>query len=139
MFDKFIRSNLCSSALRTLTALLSSTFNISALDLAPVSLVFTKLYNAIPPTGMGFAKYNPIPLEEDLAPQVFEREGKVLTNGAISFKWVIGKLMPCRFQGDLLYVAAYNYENGEGLAQQIVASCKNVNEKEIAPQKVKRD
>lgn len=101
--------------------------------------VFTKLYNAIPPTGMGFAKYNPIPLEENLAPQVFEREGKVLTNGAISFKWVIGKLMPCRFQDNLLYVAAYNYENGEGLAQQIVASCKNVNEKEKAPQKVKRD
>lgn len=101
--------------------------------------VFAKLYNALPPIGMGFAQYNPIPLDEDLAKLVFEKEGKKDSDGSVSFRYVLGRLMPCMFIDNLLYVRAYNYENADGLAQQIVASCKNVNEKEIAPQKVKKD
>ena len=88
---------------------------------------------------MGFAQYNPIPLDEDLAKLVFEKEGKKDTDGSVSFRYVLGRLMPCMFIDNLLYVRAYNYENADGLAQQIVASCKNINEKEIAPQKVKKD
>ena len=89
--------------------------------------------------GMGFAQYNPIPLDEHSAEFVFEKEGSKLSDGSIRFKYVFGRLMPCSFKDNLLYVKRYNYENGEGLAQEIVASCQNVNEKEIAPQKVKRE
>lgn len=101
--------------------------------------VFAELYNAIAPIGMGFAQYNPLPLDENFGKQVFEKAGRVLSDGSVNFRYVMGRLMNCTFKDNLLFVKGYNYEHEEGLAQVVVSSCPNVKQKEKAPQKVKKD
>lgn len=101
--------------------------------------VFAKLYNYITPMSAGFGQYIPIPLDEQNAHFVFEQEGTKLDDGSVTFRYVCGRLMKCKFKDNLLYVAGYNYENEEGLAQMVVSTCKNVNAKAKNPQKVKTD
>lgn len=101
--------------------------------------VFANLYNYITPFNAGFGAYIHTPLDKENAKYVFEQEGQVLDDGSVTFRYVKGRLMKCKFKDNLLYVAGYNYENEEGLAQMVVSTCKNVNTKTNAPQKVKTD
>lgn len=101
--------------------------------------VLAALYNYSTPYGMGFDQYDPYAWDEEIGKLAFERFGKVLADGSILFKWVQGRLMHCIFKDDLVYVAAYNRENIDGLGQLAVSSVPNLNQKEKPIQKVKKD
>lgn len=101
--------------------------------------VLAALYNYSTPYGMGFAQYDPYAWDEEIGKLAFEKFGEVLSDGSIFFGWVQGRLMRCKFKDNLLYVAAYNYENIDGLGQLAVSSVPNINQKEKPIQKVKKD
>lgn len=101
--------------------------------------VLAALYNYSIPVGMGFAQYDPYAWDEDIGKLAFEKFGEVQADGSVFFGWVQGRLMRCKFKDDLLYVAAYNNENIDGLGQLAVSSVPNKNQKEKPIQKVKKD
>lgn len=101
--------------------------------------VLAALYNYATPVGMGFQQYDPRSWDEQIAEMAFEKFGEVDNDGSVYFKYVLGRPLRCAFKDNLLYVAAYNAENIEDLGQLAVSSVPNINQKEIAPQKVKKD
>lgn len=101
--------------------------------------VLAALYNYSTPVGMGFAQYDPYAWDENIGRQAFQRFGEVQSDGSVFFGWVQGRIMRCSFKDNLLYVAAYNYENVDGLGQLAVSSVPNLNQKEKPIQKVKKE
>lgn len=91
--------------------------------------VLAALYNASTPAGMGFVQYNPMSWTKEIARMYFERYGQPDADGAIRFKWVLGRPINCTFFGDLVYVAGYNNDNEWGLAQRAVATCPSLGKK----------
>lgn len=91
--------------------------------------VLAALYNASTPIGMGFAQYNPTDWTKEIAELYFERCGQEDVNGAISFKWIMGRPVHCTFADNLVYVKAYNFDNEYGLAQRAIATCRNKTKK----------
>ena len=88
--------------------------------------VLAALYNASTPIGMGFSEYNPMTWTKEFAQMYFEHYGKPDQDGAITFKWIVGRPVHCTFVNNLVYVRAYNYDNEPGLAQRAIATCKNI-------------
>lgn len=92
--------------------------------------VFAALYNASIPVGMGFMKYNPMPWSRETARRYFEINGKENSNdGEINFNWVMGRLVPCTFKDNLLYVRSYNYNTEDKMAQRIISTVPNIEDK----------
>lgn len=91
--------------------------------------VLAALYNASTPVGMGFSQYNPMTWSKEIAAMYFEQYGEKSDDGAIHFKWILGRPVTCTFVDNLVYVARYNYENEEGLAQRAIATCPNIEKK----------
>lgn len=101
--------------------------------------VLAALYNYSIPVGKGFAQYDPTPWDEEIGKLAFKKFGEVLSDGSVFFGWVQGRIMRCSFKDNLLYVAAYNRENIDGLAQLAVSSVPNLNQQEHHLQKTKKD
>lgn len=89
--------------------------------------VLAALYNASTPFGInGFVEYNPMSWSEEMAKMYFEHYGKPNSEGGISFKYILGRPVNVYFIDNLVYVAAYNADNEQGLAQRAIATCPNV-------------
>lgn len=101
--------------------------------------VLAALYNYSTPVGMGFKQYDPYAWDEDIANLAFEKFGETLSDGGVFFGWVQGRILRCTFKDNLLYVAAYNRENIDGLGQLAVSSVPNINQKEKPIQKTKKE
>jgi len=91
--------------------------------------VLAALYNASTPLGKGIMNYNPMPWTKEIASMYFDRYGKPDSDGIISFNWIMGRPVNCKFERNLVYVAGYNYENEEGLAQRAIATVPNIENK----------
>lgn len=91
--------------------------------------VLAALYNASTPIGMGFAHYNPMPWTKEIASMYFDQFGKPDDEGVITFKWVMGRPLNCKFVGNLVYVAGYNNDNEWGLAQKAISTCPDLEKK----------
>lgn len=91
--------------------------------------VLAALYNASTPIGVGFLQYDPMPWNEEMAKMYFERCGQPDAEGGVSFGWVMGRPLNCKFIGNLVYVARYNNDNEWGLAQRAISTCPNVSQK----------
>lgn len=92
--------------------------------------VLAALYNASTPVGMGFAQYSPIPWTKEVADWYFENYGENVDSwdGAVKFRYILGRLAPCIFKDNLVYVGEYNYNTEEGLAQKIIATVPNISD-----------
>lgn len=101
--------------------------------------VLAALYNYATPMGLGFSAYDPTLWDEQIATVAFDHFGKVMSDGSVFFSWVQGRVLRCRFDGDLLYVHDYNHEHEDNLGQLAVSSVPNINEKEKPTQKVKKE
>lgn len=89
--------------------------------------VLAALYNAAIPIGMGFMQYNPIPWTKEMADMYFEVKGEVNPDdGSIKFRYILGRLTPCVFKDNLVYVGEYNFNTEEGFAQKIIATVPNI-------------
>lgn len=88
--------------------------------------VLASLYNASTPVGMGFADYNPMTWTKEIAAMYFEQFGQPDSNGVITFKWVMGRPLNCKFVDNLVYVSGYNNDNEWGLAQRAISTCPNI-------------
>lgn len=89
--------------------------------------VLAALYNESIPVGQGFIKYIPMPWSREDARYYFEQFGKRnCYDEKVSFDWIFGRACPCSFEGDLVYVNAYNFETEEGLAQRVIATVPNI-------------
>ncbi len=93
--------------------------------------VLAALYNASTPIGMGFSQYDPMPWTKEIAAMYFEYYGHPGDDGAIAFKWVMGRPLNCMFVNNLVYVAGYNNDNEWGLAQRAISTCPNVEKKKV--------
>lgn len=91
--------------------------------------VLAALYNASTPVGIGFAQYNPMPWTREIAEYYFEHFAEPKQDGTVYFKHIMGRPVTCTFDGDLIYVKAYNYENEQGLAQRAISTCPNLDKK----------
>ncbi len=89
--------------------------------------VLAALYNASTPVGAGFMQYNPTSWDREMATIYYENYGKSNSvDGTVRFKWILGRPVSCTFDGDLVYVKAYNRDNEEGLAQRAIATVPNI-------------
>lgn len=93
--------------------------------------VLAALYNASIPVGRGFMQYNPMKWNKEIAEAYIMKYGEYIDGEILYFKWILGRLTPCRFEGNLVYVAQYNYENEPGLAQRVIATVPNIDKKYI--------
>lgn len=93
--------------------------------------VLAALYNASTPYGMGFVEYNPMSWSKEMAKMYFEHYGEPNNEGGISFKYILGRPVNVYFIDNLVYVAAYNADNEQGLAQRAIATCPNISNKEL--------
>lgn len=87
--------------------------------------VLAALYNASTPVGMGFSEYNPLSWNKEFAQMYYEQFGEPDDEGNVRFKYILGRPVHVTFKGNLLYVAAYNYDTEDGLAQRAVSTCAN--------------
>lgn len=88
--------------------------------------VLAALYNASIPAGKGFMNYNPTSWDREMAAFYFENYGKRDdVDGTVSFDWIKGRLTPCVFKGNLVYVANYNYSYEDGFAQRVISTVPN--------------
>jgi len=88
--------------------------------------VFAALYNASIPVGKGFMNYNPTPWTRDSAKLYFDKyEHAGFYDETVSFDWVFGRLVPCTFKGNLVYVEAYNLATEDQFAQKVIATVPN--------------
>lgn len=89
--------------------------------------VLAALYNASTPVGIGFSQYNPMTWTKEIAEMYFEQFAEPDCYGKINFKYILGRPINCTFDKNLIYVAAYNYDNEFGLAQRAISTCPNIN------------
>lgn len=93
--------------------------------------VLAALYNASTPVGaVSFEQYNPMPWTKEMAKLYFKQYGEPDDDGVISFKWIFGRPVNCKFDNNLVYVEGYNNDNEWGLAQRAIATCPNLEKKE---------
>lgn len=91
--------------------------------------VFAALYNASTPIGMGFAQYNPMSINKEIASQAFSTVGKKRCDGSILFDYVLGRPLKCRFYEDKVDIMNYNLHNGIKKGQQAIRTVKNISDK----------
>lgn len=88
--------------------------------------VLAGLYNASIPVGAGFYQYNPASWTKEMGNYYLEHVAEYNNDGSLTLKYLLGRLVHVTFDGDLVYVAAYNYENFPNLAQKVIRACPNV-------------
>ena len=87
--------------------------------------VLAALYNASTPVGMGFYQYNPRTWDKEIAQLYIDKMVEKDHDGSMTFGYVLGRPLKFSIRNNLAYVAKYNYENEEGLAQRAIATCPN--------------
>lgn len=87
--------------------------------------VLAALYNASIPVGMGIIEYNPATWDERMGNYYLEHIAEKDSYGNINLHYVMGRLVRCRFEGNLVKVALYNLETEQGLAQKAIATVPN--------------
>ena len=85
--------------------------NISGLNKAKVLVA---LYNSTHPQGMGFLHYDPAPMSENEAAQLFETH--------TYFDYLKGRVMKVDLSGDEFDPRLYDRDNYEGAAQDAINS-----------------
>lgn len=93
--------------------------------------VLAALYNASTPIGMGFEQYDPMPWTKEFAEMYFKYYGQPSSDGVISFRYILGRPVFCKFIGNLVYVAEYNNNNEYGLGQRAISTCPNIEKKKV--------
>lgn len=94
--------------------------------------VLAALYNASTPVGTrSLIQYNPMTWTKEIAGLYFEQYGEPDQDGVISFKWIFGRPVNCKFVNNLVYVEGYNNDNEWGLAQRAIATCPNVGNRKL--------
>lgn len=88
--------------------------------------VLAALYNHTVPLGKGFMQYNPMSWTPEMGEAYFDKVGTKTNDGGTSFKYVLGRCLDVLFQDKLVYVRGYNYVNGEGAAQKVIATIPNL-------------
>lgn len=82
--------------------------------------VLAKLYNNSHPMEMGMAQYDPTPMTVEFARKLLEKE--------TYFSYLKGRPLYIDLKDNIIYVSSYNRDNGPQLAQQVISSCKNMND-----------
>lgn len=82
--------------------------------------VLAGLYNNSHPQGLGVAMYDPTPMSVENARELLEQMQ--------SFDYLKGRPLKIYLGANRVVVAGYNHDNGRGLAQRVVSSCRNINE-----------
>jgi len=85
--------------------------DISGLDKAGV---LAALYNAARPQGMGFMRYDPVPMSVEEASELLQRTNR--------FDYLKGRVMKVEIDGDDIDTRLYNRDNGEGAAEMAIQS-----------------
>ena len=94
--------------------------------------VLAALYNAVVPMGAGeFMAYNPLTWNQEIGNLYFEKAAELDSDGSYYISRILGRCIKCRFQDNLVYVKAYNYENEDGLAQRAIATVPNLEKENI--------
>lgn len=82
--------------------------------------VLAELYNNSHPMGMGIVQYDPTPMTVEIARKLLEREQ--------FFSYLRGRPIHINFEDNIILVRGYNNDNGQGLAQRVISSCRNIND-----------
>ena len=82
--------------------------------------VLAGLYNNSHPVGMGMLHYDPTPMTIEVARETLEKTQ--------NFGYLKGRPLKINLEDNIVYVGAYNRDNRQGLAQQVISNCKNINE-----------
>lgn len=82
--------------------------------------VLANLYNNSHPMGKGMAQYDPTPMTIETAKKLLEKKQY--------FDYILGRPIHINFEGNIINVRGYNYDNAHGLAQRVISSCKNIND-----------
>ncbi len=93
--------------------------------------VLAALYNHTVPLGKGFIQYNPMSWTPEMGEYYFDKVGKKNYAGGMSFGYVVGRCLDVLFQDNLVYVGGYNYVNGKGAAQKVIATVPNLDEPNV--------
>lgn len=88
--------------------------------------VLAALYNHTVPLGKGFMQYNPLSWTAEMGEAYFDKVGEKHPNGGTNFRYVVGRCLDVLFLDDMVYVAGYNYVNGVGAAQKVIATVPNL-------------
>lgn len=88
--------------------------------------VLAALYNHAVPLGKGFMQYNPLKWTSEMGEAYFDKVGEKNGNGGTKFRYVLGRCLDVLFVDGMIYVAGYNYVNGSGMAQRIIATVPNL-------------
>lgn len=83
--------------------------------------VLAGLYNNSHPVGMGLAQYDPTPMTVEIARKILEKK--------VYFDYLLGRPLKINLERDIIRVFSYNRDNGENLAQKVISSCRNINDK----------
>lgn len=100
--------------------------------------VLAALYNHSVPLGKGFMQYNPLKWTPEMGDAYFDKVGKKNGNAGTCFGYVVGRCLDVVFEEGIVYVAGYNYVNGEGVAQRIIAAIPNLDTPNVEDGKVLR-
>ena len=82
--------------------------------------VLAGLYNNSHPQGLGVAMY-------DSTPMSVEKARNILKQGQV-FGYLKGRPLHIDLEDNIVAVYGYNLDNGRGLAQRVISSCRNINE-----------
>lgn len=85
--------------------------------------VLAKLYNYSTPTGAGLLQYDPMEWTDEMGRFYFEHFAEERDDGSIYFSYIKGRALHVTFMKDnIVFVKAYNQNNGFGLAEKLIAS-----------------